>query len=170
MAGARDVASFGVKLLTDEAAFRRSLTHPVLLWESPPATREAPLLFSTRAGQKSKRPSPGRAVFFFVEKSVKNAFADEVTVGRTKNNDIAIEENSVSRFHAYFAPDQNGKLWSVVDAKSTAGTFVAGKRLLPKTPVSLSNEMRIRIGEVELRYLEPDGFVAYLRTLIRPPK
>lgn len=168
MAGARDVSKYGVKLLTDEAAFHRSVNHPVLLWESPPATREPPLLFSTSAGQKSKRPQPGRSVFFFVEKSVKNAFADEVTVGRTANNDIAIEDNSVSRFHAYFAPGKDG--WSLVDAKSTAGSFVAGKRVDPKAPVLLQNEMRLRIGDVELQFLEPQSFEQYIRKMIHAGK
>jgi pSer/pThr/pTyr-binding forkhead associated (FHA) protein len=144
--------------------------HPVLLWEAPPATKEAPLLFATRAGEKNKHPAPGRAMFFFVEKSVKNAFADEVTVGRTANNDITIEENSVSRFHAYFKPGGKGAPWTLVDAKSTAGTFVGGKRLAPRTPVSISSEMSLRIGDVELQFLEPDGFWRYLCALIRPPK
>lgn len=170
MAGARDVATFGVKFLNDEAAFRRTVRQPVLLWQAPPSKREAPLLFSTRAGEKVKRPAVGRAVFFYVEKSVKNAFADEVTVGRTANNDISIDDNSVSRFHAYFAPGKKGESWALVDAKSTAGTFLAGKRLPPKSPASITNEMRLRIGDVELQFLEPDGFWHYLKGLIGPPK
>jgi len=168
MAGARDVATFGVKFLGDEAGFHRTVMHPVLLWQAPPSKKEAPLLFATRAGEKAKRPSPGRAMFFFVEKSAKNAFADEVTVGRTANNDITIEENSVSRFHAYFKPGKKGAPWAVVDAKSTAGTYVGGKRLAPKTPVSIANETHLRIGDVELQFLDPDGFWRYLTALIRP--
>src|SRR4051812_10095450 len=120
MAGGREGASYGAKYLAHEGAFRRPLTSPGLLWGAPPAPREAPLLFSTRAGEKVARPSPGRAVIFFVQKSMKNAFADEVTVGRTQNNDICIVDNSVSRFHAYFAPEKKGAGWSVVDANSTA--------------------------------------------------
>ncbi len=169
MAGARDVATFGVRFINDEAAFHRTVMHPVLLWQAPPSTKEAPLLFATRAGDRHKRPAPGRAMFFFIEKSAKNAFTDEVTVGRTANNDIAIEENSVSRFHAYFKPGAKGAPWTLVDAKSTAGTFVAGKKLSPKTPVSISSEMHLRIGDVELQFLEPAAFWQYLRGLIQPP-
>ena len=168
MAGARDVAMFGAKYLTDEAAFRRALTHPVLLWEAPPAKKEEPLLFATRPGERPKRPSPGRAVFFDVAKSVKNAFADEVTLGRTANNDISIEDNSVSRFHAYFAPGKPGEPWSLVDAKSTAGTFIGEERLVARTPVPISSGMQLKIGDVELQFLEPDGFWQYLQGLIAP--
>ncbi len=167
MAGAVDVPSFGVKFLGDEAGFRRSVVTPVLVWEAPPETPEEPLLFSTRAGQKSKRPRRGAPMFFFVQKSVKNAFADEVTLGRTANNDISVEDNSVSRFHAYFAPAKKGAAWSLVDAKSTAGTFLGGKQLEPRTPMPISSGVRLRVGDVELQFLEPDGFWQYLQRLIR---
>lgn len=169
MAGARELASFGVRYLNDEAAFRRAVTTPVLLWQAPPATPEAPLLFSTRAGHEKKRPTKGASMFFFVQKSVKNAFADEVTLGRTANNDITIEDNSVSRFHAYFAPDKAGG-WSLVDAKSTSGTFLGGKKLQPRAPAALKSEMKLKVGEVELQFLDPEGFWQFLNELIRTSK
>src|SRR5207248_1189365 len=125
---------------------------------------------ATRPGQQLRRPGPGQAVFFFVEKSVKNAFADEVTLGRTANNDITIEDNSVSRFHAYFAPSKKGregKQWSVVDAKSTAGTWLSGKKLTPRAPALVSAAMRLKVGDVELQFLDPEGFWKYLRAQIR---
>ena len=165
MAGARDVASFGVKYLADEAAFRRTVTYPVLLWEHAPTKKEEPLLFATNAGSKLTRPSPGRAMFFALAKTVQNAFADEVTLGRTRNNDVSVEDNSVSRFHAYFAPDKKGTRWSLVDANSTAGTFLAGKRLKAKLPVMLEDQMKMKIGQVDLQFLLPDSFLGYLQKL-----
>lgn len=167
MAGAVDVPSFGVRFLGDEASFRRTVVTPVLVWEAPPETPEEPLLFSTRAGQMAKRPRRGAPMFFFVQKSVKNAFADEVTLGRTANNDISVEDNSVSRFHAYFARTKKGASWSLVDAKSTAGTFLAGKQLEPRTPMPVSSGVRLRVGDVELQFLDPAGFWRYLQKLIR---
>jgi pSer/pThr/pTyr-binding forkhead associated (FHA) protein len=160
MAGALEVASFGAKFLTDEAGFRRTMTFPVLLWEAPPAKKEQPLLYATRPGQKSKRPQPGRAVFFHVEKNVMNAFADEVTLGRTANNDIAIEDNSVSRFHAYFVRTKNG--WSLVDAKSSGGTWLEGKRLSSNAPELIRSGARFKVGDVNLRFLEPEELWRYL--------
>lgn len=166
MAGAREVATFAARYLADEAAFRRAVTAPVLLWQAPPEAPEAPLLFSTRAGQPGKRPGKGSSMFFVVKKSVKNAFADEVTLGRTANNDITIEDNSVSRFHAYFAPDKAGG-WSLVDAKSTSGTFLGGQKLSPRAPAALKNGLMLKVGDVELQFLEPEGFWQLLRQLIR---
>jgi pSer/pThr/pTyr-binding forkhead associated (FHA) protein len=165
MAGAREVASFGVRYLNDAAAFRRALRHPVLVWESPPEAKEEPLLFATRPGYGVVRPAPGRSVFFDVAKSAKNAFVDEVTLGRTANNDITVEENTVSRFHAYLAPSPEGK-WSLVDAKSSSGTYVRGVKLEPRQPQALQNEERFRVGDVELLFLEPEGFWQYLMKLI----
>lgn len=167
MAGAREVASYGAKWVTDEAAYRRTVIHPVLVWAAPPATKDEPLLFATRPGDRIKRPAPGQAVFFDVSKSVKNAFADEVTVGRTMNNDITIEDNSVSRFHAYLAPDKKGTTWSLVDAKSTMGTFLSGNKLKPKTPVAIASGTSFRVGEVELQFLDVDGFWKFLRGLLK---
>ena len=166
MAGAREVASYGAKWVSDEAAFRRTIVHPVLVWAAPPATKEEPLLFATRPGDRIKRPAPGQAVFYAVSKSAKNAFADEVTVGRTANNDITIEDNSVSRFHAYLAPDKKG-VWSLVDAKSTMGTFLSGKKLKPKTPVPIASGTTFKVGEVEVQFLDVDGFWKFLQGLLK---
>jgi pSer/pThr/pTyr-binding forkhead associated (FHA) protein len=178
MAGAREVASYGAKWVSDEAAYRRVIVHPVLVWAAPPATKEEPLLFATRPGDRIKRPAPGQAVFYVVAKSVKNAFADEVTLGRTANNDITIEDNSVSRFHAYLSPDKKGPVagrtgqqgaWSLVDAKSTMGTFLSGKQLKPKTPVPIASGTTFKVGEVELQFLDVEGFWKFLRGLLKGP-
>ena len=40
MAGARDVTSFGVKMLTDETSFVTKLQCPVLLWTAAPMLPE----------------------------------------------------------------------------------------------------------------------------------
>jgi pSer/pThr/pTyr-binding forkhead associated (FHA) protein len=162
MAGAFEVASVGLKLLTDEAAFRREFPGPVLVWESPPDGKEEPLLFATRPGERAVVPRAGKPVFFEVRKTVKNAFADEVTVGRTTNNDIVIEDNSVSRFHAYFAP---GAQWSLVDAGSSVGSWVEGNKLAPRAAAKLHDQSRVRLGTVEMRFMVIDSFVEFLRKL-----
>ncbi|MBK7857263.1 MAG: FHA domain-containing protein [Archangiaceae bacterium] len=166
MPTARDVASFGVRFLRDEPHFRSVVTRPVLVWDAPPATKEEPQLFSTRPGEGgSLRPAPGKPVFFDLKKSAKNAFVDEITLGRTTKNDVQVDDNSVSRFHAYFAPGADG-VWSLVDSKSTSGTWVNGKKLKAQVAVQLVDRALLKFGEVELLFYEPASFWAYLKRLI----
>jgi pSer/pThr/pTyr-binding forkhead associated (FHA) protein len=165
MAGARDVTRYGVKMLEDEPRFVAQLKWPVLLWEAAPTNPEAPLMFATRAGERLTKPTASSAVFFEVKKSAKNAFAEEITVGRTGNNDIVIEDNSVSRFHAYFGLTEKG--WTVVDAKSSVGTYLGGKRLVQRGRTAVADKVTVRFGHVELVFLMPDSFVAHLKKLSR---
>src|SRR5262245_47100620 len=117
MAGPRDITAFGARLLVDEDGFRRSLTFPVLLWESPPQARPETLLLATEPGSRPTRSRPGRPVFFDVRKTEQNAFAHQIAIGRTANNDVAIDDNSVSRFHAFLVGPRgnNPKPWQLVD-------------------------------------------------------
>lgn len=167
MAGAHDVTRLGVKLLEDEAALTRTLLWPVLLWEAPPATKEAPLLLGTKRGERLTQPRAGKPLFFEVRKTAKNAFAEEIAVGRTANNDIAIDDNSVSRFHAYLLRGKRG--WSVVDASSSVGTWVGGKRLLQRGLTPITDGGTVRFGHVELAFLMPETFLRYLKKLAGLP-
>jgi len=55
---------------------------------------------------------------------------------------------SISRRHAEIQW-VNGKL-QIVDLDSTNGTFVDGKKLSPKTPVTIQVGSRIKLGNLEL--------------------
>ncbi len=66
MANARSVNDAGVQLLADEEGFLRRFTWPVLLWETPPASHDAPLLLATDPGQPHVRSEPGKPVYFEV--------------------------------------------------------------------------------------------------------
>jgi len=63
---------------------------------------------------------------------VQTAFPSMITVGRTANNDVCIDDVQLSRFHAFFR--QNGKGWELADAGSLNGTKLTGKALEPKGP------------------------------------
>jgi hypothetical protein len=99
----------------------------------------------------------------FLEKTKDNAFQRRVTLGRTGNNDIEIDAQSVSRFHAWFVRDENTDQWMLVDAGSKNGTEVSGKKLKPKVPMALLNAARLKVGQVELSFFTPAGFVAHLK-------
>jgi pSer/pThr/pTyr-binding forkhead associated (FHA) protein len=162
MAGPRDVVTVGIRLLANEPGFRESLTAPVLLWPSPPAAKPETLLLATEAGSSAPRAQPGKPVFFDVQKTETNAFAAQIAIGRTANNDIAIADNSVSRFHAWITAPDGKRRWRLTDAESSVGTWVGMKRLKPRTAHELHDQDRVRFGNVELTYLEPESFIAYL--------
>lgn len=139
---------------------------PVLVYEPP--VRDEPgddseddFQFRTSAGDGAINSKTGEAVVALVEKTKDNAFQRRVTLGRTTNNDIVLEDASVSRFHAWLQLNEKA-VWEIVDAGSRNGTFVNGRRLAQKVGQSLDNDQRVRIGSVELRFFTAKGFQDYL--------
>jgi len=78
------------------------------------------------------------------------SFADRITIGRTHNNDVAIVDHSVSRFHAYVR--QTGSGWVVADAGSKNGSWLRGVALEPRREQPLSSKAVLRLGEVDLTF------------------
>ena len=89
------------RLVDDEAAVQSALETPVLVWEGD--------LADTRWVIKPPEhsPSPENPVVFLVKKveGRPNPFGGGVTLGRAEHNDVVFPHASVSRFHAYLAPD-----------------------------------------------------------------
>ncbi len=139
---------------------------PVLVFEPPVREESADdadddFQFRTSAGDGAINSKTGEAVVAVIEKTKDNAFQRRVTMGRTTNNDIVLEDASVSRFHAWLQLNDKGA-WEVVDAGSRNGTFINGRRLSQKVGQALDNDQRLRIGSVELRYFTSKGFLDYL--------
>jgi hypothetical protein len=87
------------------------------------------------------------------------AFPDRITLGRTSNNDIVVNDTSVSRFHAYIRRD--GATWVVADAGSKNGSWLRGEALEPRREKPLASRAIIKLGEVEMTfYLAADLFAA----------
>jgi hypothetical protein len=95
-----------------------------------------------------------------------------ITVGRTRNNDIVLPDESVSKFHAFFRESRTvesepepGVLF-LQDAGSRNGTQIEG-RVVPVArqgdPASVGPGARIRFGLVELTFLDAGG----LRELVK---
>ena len=82
-----------------------------------------------------------------------HALAGEVTtVGRALSNDIVITSRRVSREHARIRRDGWRRI--LEDSGSTNGTFLNGERLL--SPTLLQDGDRMKVGDVELIYHDPD--------------
>lgn len=136
-----------------EEFLARTLPEPVLYVEQFLELEESGG-FMTNAGntQESQRID----LFFPLRKrSGANAFTSMVTVGRAGNNDVVIQAEGVSKFHAYFMRVRDE--WTLVDAGSSLGTFVDERLIEPRSErVPMSSGVRIRLGNALLgRYLDP---------------
>jgi hypothetical protein len=77
-----------------------------------------------------------------------------VHIGRAPSNDVVLEDQHVSRQHAYLG--RRGKLWVLVDKGSVNGTFVNGRRLT--RPCALRDGDVVTIGGVQFLFrLVPSG-------------
>jgi hypothetical protein len=79
-----------------------------------------------------------------------------VTIGRTANNDVVVNDISISRFHAFAKQNGDGKM-QIQDANSTNGTGVNGMPVSPQGqgPASdLKVGDNVRLGQIEFTYLD----------------
>ena len=72
-----------------------------------------------------------------------------VRIGRAVDNDVAIDNQRVSRYHAQVRWVESD--WLVYDLDSTNGTFVDGERVFPSQPRPLRVGTALRLGDHELR-------------------
>ena len=84
-----------------------------------------------------------------------------VTFGRDAANDVVLEADGVSGFHAEVHID--GERVQLVDLGSTNGSFVNGKRVSGRTQIKAWDE--IRLDEVVLEVVDPQG---RRPTVVRP--
>lgn len=154
------------RLLTAEAELVRSLQAPVLVWEQPAnASPEESLgWMGTQGGLRLGLPRAEEPLVFEVVKAQgkSNPFSMGVTVGRTESNDLVFPDPSVSRFHAYLQQDAKGG-WKLVDAESRNGTWVGALKVAPSAATQIADGTRLRFGNVEVAFLQPAAFLAYLR-------
>ena len=91
----------------------------------------------------------GDSIVYAVTRTGRSLFPDMISVGRTQNNDIYINDASLSKFHAFFRV-QNGQFF-VQDARSTNGSTVNAKKVPPQgegDPQLVCTGDRIRFGAV----------------------
>jgi hypothetical protein len=98
---------------------------------------------------RPRRQSGSTNLMVLPVRKVQEAFPSMITVGRTNNNDVVIEDIQVSKFHAFFrvAPER----LELADAGSRNGTFIGGIRLETKGAAKpVRNGESVRFGRVEL--------------------
>jgi hypothetical protein len=154
----------------DRSEFERALPPAVLVFTPSSAAALASSLetmeeeercFRTRTSVGVPMLGVGEPLVFSVLKHRENAFGRGITVGRTGNNDVVLDDGTVSRFHGWFQRDSDGG-YTVTDAGSKNGTFLGGTRLVARRPSPLTDGTRLRFGQVEVTFFLPAGFLKML--------
>lgn len=70
-----------------------------------------------------------------------------ITIGRTPDNDVVIHDPKISRHHAQIVQHERGE-YSIVDLKSTNGTYVNGIRIYGECV--LKNTDKVSLGKIEI--------------------
>lgn len=158
------------KYLQGRAAFEEGLRAPLLVWEAATVSgQSADEAYWERTGSGSggggqKTPSSTGPVIFTVEKSQSkaNAFALGVTVGRVATNDVVIDDESVSRFHAFIQRDERRGIWTLSDAESRNGSFVGDVRAQGSERLTIADGSVVRFGKVSMRFMLPATFLKWV--------
>ena len=85
---------------------------------------------------------------------IHNINKDIVTIGRDNGNDITLESQSVSLFHATLNRARGGSRWEIRDLGSANGVFLDGVRLLPDVPEPWDPTQVIQVGPYYLQLRE----------------
>jgi len=78
-----------------------------------------------------------------------------VRIGRAADNDLAIDNQRVSRYHAHLRRVES--TWLVYDLDSTNGTYVDGERLAGGQPRPLQPGSALRLGDYDLHVQDEPG-------------
>jgi pSer/pThr/pTyr-binding forkhead associated (FHA) protein len=102
------------------------------------------------------------------QKSVELKFKQgaRLSVGRTKENDLVVDDASISKHHATLTVNPEGK-FLIADTGSTNGTFVNGERIAYGRAIDVGDRDRVKFGSVEVffrRVPKPTSFVKEVPT------
>jgi len=160
--------------LTQEA-FRSRFPDPVLLSRGDETPSESDWRFRTQTisivsaamgrklaeqGVSLSRDVAGYRVYPLV-KTQNNPWRERISVGRARNNDIALLDSSVSKLHAHIHMSASAPPL-LQDSGSRNGTMINGKKLHGDEKLPLTSGDKIVIGRVELVYLDAGGLFDFL--------
>lgn len=164
---------FRTELAGTKADFVRMHPRPFLIYSQDPARESSPvdsrLMTIDRFVVDGNRPSPLRELIVATELVAKDPDEKKiVTVGAAPTCDIVINDNSLSKQHAWFSRgDEVYEHWQIWDNDSVGGTHVNAKPLSPGFPQALQSGDVVMLGYVELTFLMPDAFYSLVKHLLR---
>jgi pSer/pThr/pTyr-binding forkhead associated (FHA) protein len=111
-------------------------------------------LAAARTQFQAEAPAPAVPALLLLKNKQRELHANitsgaRVSVGRTHDNAMVIEDSTVSSVHAAFTLAANGTLF-LTDLGSSNGTFVNGVQIVMGDKTIVKAGDRLRFGEVEL--------------------
>lgn len=95
--------------------------------------------------------------------------APVVRIGQGAQNEIAIDDDTVSSRHAQL--EFAAGVWKLTDLGSKNGTYLEGSRLEPEVPALLTDGANVRFGAVKLQFVaHPEADVETARVAYTPPE
>ncbi len=85
-----------------------------------------------------------------VERSIDVTGGRRLSIGRTKENDISIDDASVSKMHASLKLDADRLV--VADTGSTNGTFIDGERIAYGKARTFAIDQKLKVGSIDVTF------------------
>lgn len=130
-----------------------------LVWEAgpwrPPSSAKRETLLT---GPKTRLLTSGESLA--IQLAARDGSA-QVTLGRAADNDVAIDDATLSRVHLVLERGADG--WTVRDAGSRNGTQLDGS-MVGASPLPVRPGMRIEAGAVRLTFYDATGLYARLKS------
>ena len=152
------------QFLDNPRAVRQAVCWPVLVWEAPPGSVRPLFTRSTLSGVSMHRPTLADPFVLEVRKRPQAAPLPSagIVLGRTPDNDVIVEESTVSRVHATFREEKHTGFWSITDEGSHNGTWHNGTLLIPGRPTPLFGRASLRLGDVLATFLHFSAFNQFI--------
>ncbi|WP_257453399.1 FHA domain-containing protein [Archangium lipolyticum] len=158
------------QFLEDPQAVRRAVCWPVLVWEAPPMGVRPLFTRSTLSvpGLSARRPTIAEPLVLEVRKRSRSITSPRsphdlgIHLGRTPDNDIIVEDPTVSRVHASFHEEKHTGVWCVTDSGSHNGTWHDGTLLIPGRSTPLFERASLRFGDVMATFLHFSAFNQFI--------
>ena len=143
----------------DLAAFTAEHPGEWLVWEAGPWRPPAARRETMASGPGTRLLAAGESLAILLES--KTPGGPEVRLGRAAENDLVVDDGTLSRSHLSFTKDTSGA-WVVRDVGSSNGSQLEGKPLL-RVPVVLESGAHIEAGAVRLTFYDSGGLYLRLR-------
>lgn len=152
------------QLVVQGERFAASHPYPWLVWEPgswmPPKVSQATVMVAASA-RPSDRPSAGDALCYELVGADDRGRARALCIGRAQENDIVLNDATVSRMHVTLEVHEDGR-WSLTPTSSSKATSLQGLALQPGERAWLSPGGRLSLGDVALTFYDAEGFQARL--------
>jgi len=141
----------------DLQTFQKQNPGDWLVWEAGPWRPPAARRETMASGPGTRLLAAGESLAIALEPKG----GAEVRLGRASENDLVVDDGTLSRSHLAFVRDAAGG-WSVRDVGSSNGTRLEGQPL-GQTPVKIESGARIEAGAVRLTFYDGAGLYMRLR-------